>query len=160
MVVTFTHFLRSGVAFGAPAGPGSSGMSSPRSGTRVPFLVLLLVAAVALVSGCGGGDAEPEITDAVESHAPEDVPYSPSARFNQLIPDGAETDPRSDAVISRFVENANVHRVNIATTGEVPPIYRVSSDDPFLSVWVDGEKIRFRVPDQLRADLKASGLLK
>ncbi|MCB0873933.1 MAG: hypothetical protein H6531_04930 [Actinobacteria bacterium] len=123
-------------------------MSSPRSGTRVPFLVLLLVAAVALVSGCGGGDAEPEITDAVESHAPEDVPYSPSARFNQLIPDGAETDPRSDAVISRFVENANVHRVNIATTGEVPPIYRVSSDDPFLSVWVDGEKIRFRVPDQ------------
>ena len=78
----------------------------------------------------------------------EQDPYASDFAFNTPIPADAAIDPRSAAVVSQFVDNANTSKVMMSTSGDVPPVYVASATDPLYSVTVGGKRTRFRVPPQ------------
>ena len=78
--------------------------------------------------------------------AAEERPYDPGFAFNQAIPAGVPSDPRSDAIVAQLDANSALSKVGLSAAGEVPPVYVARTTDPFLSVRVGGQATRFRVP--------------
>jgi hypothetical protein len=112
-------------------------------------IVLLRSAAVKLRSApVGTAPVAVAPTPPIARLSAEVHPYSPSFAFNEPVPVGAATDPRSSAVVGQLADNASVSKVTLTTDGEVPPVYVASPSDPLLSVTVGGIRTRFRVPKQ------------
>ena len=129
------------------AARGSIGLGPARRGIG-PAALLVRSAVV-------NGHAAPPV--AVPTPAPaaaktrlsaEVDPYSPDFAFNKPVPANAQVDPRSAAIVSQVVENANMSKVNLSDDGEVPPVYVAKPTDPLYSVNVGGRQTRFRVPPQ------------
>jgi hypothetical protein len=76
----------------------------------------------------------------------EERPYDPGFAFNQPIPPGVGTDPRSDRIVAQLDANTAISKVGLSASGEVPPVYVARPTDPLLSVSVGGQQTRFRVP--------------
>jgi hypothetical protein len=116
---------------------------------RQSALVLLKNAGVsfrvgAIKPGKGAVAPPPPIRQlAAEAH-----PYSPRFAFNEAIPDGAASDPRSAAIVSQFASNASNGKVMLSTQGEVPPVYVAAPTDPLVTVNAGGVSTRFRMPKE------------
>jgi hypothetical protein len=98
--------------------------------------------------GTGAGPAAPP-PEAKLSHELE--PYAPTFAFNERIPAGTATDPRSPGIISQLAENVSAAKIAMFSGGEVPPVYVAKPSDPFYSVSVGGKQTRFRVPPGVQA---------
>jgi hypothetical protein len=83
--------------------------------------------------------------------AHEHEPYAPTFAFNELIPAGAPSDPRSPDIVSQLIENVASSKIVLSSAGEVPPVYVAKPTDPFYSVSVGGTQTRFRVPEGVQA---------
>ena len=81
----------------------------------------------------------------------EQEPYAPTFAFNERIPAGTPSDPRSAAIVSQIAENVGASKVQMSSAGEVPPVYVAKPSDPFYSVTVGGKSTRFRVPAGVQA---------
>jgi hypothetical protein len=99
-------------------------------------------------AGAGDGPAAPPPT-AKLSHELE--PYAPTFAFNERVPAGAATDPRSGGIVSQLAENVSLAKIAMFSGGEVPPVYVAKQSDPFYSVNVGGKQTRFRVPPGVQA---------
>ena len=99
-------------------------------------------------AGAGTGPAAPP-PEAKLSHELE--PYAPTFAFNERIPAGAPSDPRSPGIISQLAENVSAAKIAMFSGGEVPPVYVAKPSDPFYSVTVGGRQTRFRVPPGVQA---------
>ncbi len=128
-------------------------MNGPLSRRRAVVLIALAagVAAVSLTLLLRGGDEGTPIPPGPTPTSAEALPYDPSFAFKQPIPANPRIDPRSDAIAARIAENRTSGKTFLASQGEVPPVYTASSDSPFYSVEVGGERIRFRVPPDAKA---------
>ena len=76
----------------------------------------------------------------------EQEPYAPTFAFNERIPAGTPSDPRSAGVVSQLAENVSASKIVMSSGGEVPPVYVAKPSDPLYSVSVGGTSTRFRVP--------------
>lgn len=99
-------------------------------------------AALALC-GCGDGQlgASVDPPRAAESH-----PYDPLALFNQPIPRGARSDPRSRFIVRELMRNLGERALSVATGSETPSVYVVGSDDRPYEVRDGRRRVSFRVP--------------
>jgi hypothetical protein len=147
----------------AVAGSGPSKIAGSR-GSRVTLAlgksskpggkaVLLVRSATLKTSGVSrggsGGSAAPAPSGPRLSHELE--PYAPTFAFNERIPPGTPSDPRSDAIVGQLVENVGQAKIAMSSAGEVPPVYVAKPTDPFYSVNVGGRQTRFRVPAGVQA---------
>ncbi len=138
------------------AGCGTDGcyrrppMGTPSRRTRPVVVALALGVSVCMAliaAGCSGGEATKTLPSGPTPHAARAVPYDPTIAFKQPIPADPELDPRSAAIAGQVAANREVGAVNLSSRSDVPPVYVVGPSDPFYSVTVGGEEVRFRVPD-------------
>jgi hypothetical protein len=137
-----THGNRVTLALGQSSKPGDRGVLLVRRAT-VKSRGLTPEGARTPSSATGAG-AGPKLLSELE-------PYAPTFAFNERIPAGAPSDPRSAGVVSQIAENASVAKVQMSSEGEVPPVYIAQPTDPFYSVTVGGKSTRFRVPEGVQA---------
>jgi hypothetical protein len=120
---------------------------------RLALLAIGLVVA-ALVAGCGGGEegpGPPVDPDAVAAPPRAvDNPYAPGFAFKQRIPANPALDPRSDAIVERFVQNAAEQRMTLSNLQDVPPVYVARRSDPLYRIESPTLTTRFRVPAAAR----------
>ena len=118
------------------------------SGARRTAWLAAAAASLAVALGlaaCGGSGGETPIAEGPTPTSASQVPYHPSFAFKQRIPEGAALDPRSAAIARQLDQNHRLGRVFLDSRG-VPPVYVVHPSDPFYSVRVGDETVRFRVP--------------
>jgi hypothetical protein len=112
-------------------------------------LLALGLAVAALAAGCGGdeGPGPPVRPDAVAApRRAADNPYAPRFAFKQRIPANPALDPRSTAIVGRFVENAAEQRMTLSHLQDVPPVYVARASDPLYRIESPSLTTRFRVP--------------
>ena len=133
------------------SGDGGPRLDRPRSRAAGPRAPRPCSCASAVVNGHAAPPAAaptPAPAAAKTRLSAEVDPYSPDFAFNKPVPANAQVDPRSAAIVSQLVENANMSKVNLSADGEVPPVYVAKPSDPLYSVNVGGRQTRFRVPPQ------------
>jgi hypothetical protein len=101
---------------------------------------------VSLAGGRAAAGRPPELRGDAEA-----FPYDPSAAFNQAIPAGVPSDPRSDAIVRQLDENSSIVPFSLASRLNTPPIHVAQPGDPFYRVTVGSLDTRFRVPPDVAA---------
>ena len=128
-------------------------MTDRPSGARRTARLAAAAASLAVALGlaaCGGSGEEAPIAEGPTPTSASQVPYDPSFAFKHRIPEGAALDPRSAAIARQLDQNHRLGRVFLDSRG-VPPVYVAHRSDPFYSVRVGDETVRFRVPAGARA---------